>query len=870
MNVKRADDDDLTPQNWARVKELFQEALERDPAVRPAFVADRCAGDAALRKTVDALLAAHDEAGDFLETPTEVGRMAAGFLGGGEPTRALAIGSRLGPYEVLALLEAGGMGEVYRARDVRLGRDVAVKVLQAHYLKDPDRLQRFESEARTAGAISDPNIMTVFDVGWAHGKPYLVSELLEGETLGRRLRGGRLGVRESAECAAQIAHGLAAAHEKGIVHRDLKPDNVFLTKQGPVKLLDFGVAKLIHGAPEEMSPAAPGGGRTESTLMGTPGYIAPEQLEGKAVDHRADIFALGAVLYRMLTGQSAFTEETTVEGLRATLTHEARPFSSADAVPAALERLVRRCLEKRPQDRFQSAHDVRVALQEFIGAPGFLGRHRAWLGGIAAAAALFCALLLFDLGRSGTRKRGLLSGPTRSLAVLPIENTSDGADQDYFADGMTDALIAEVGRTHTKGLRVISRASVMPFKGRKAGLTEIGRQLGVDTVVQGTVRRTGQQVRLAVQLDRAATGERLWTGTYEGRMNEIGALQREVASAIATEIAPADQPSRPLLRRPEPQSVAAYEAYLRGRYYWNMRSEEGVARAIDQFNHALELDPLYAQAYTGLADALVTLGDMLYLMPSKDAFARAEAASLRALDLDPSQAEAHATLGHLRMHAWRWAEAEREFQSAIDLNPGYATAHHWRAFNLASIGRPDEAIAAIERAQELDPLSLVINTDRAQILFFTGHPDDAIAQCRKTLQMGPNFAEARRILFLALQRTHRDEEALRELGTFYRMPDGGPGASVGWAYAVLGRRAQAVAVLKEQEQRPQKQFVPPYNLAVIHAGLGEVDRAFSLLDDSVTTNDTESMILPVDPRLDALRGDPRFAVLLRRMGLPLH
>jgi len=255
-------------------------------------------------------------------------------------------------------------------------------------------------------------------------------------------------------------------------------------------------------------------------------------------------------------------------------------------------------------------------------------------------------------------------------------------------------------------------------------------------------------------------------------------------------------------------------------------------------------------------------------MPSKEAFARAEAASLRALDLDPSQAEAHATLGHLRMHAWRWAEAEAEFQKAIEENPGYATAHHWRAYNLASLGQPAAAVASIERALELDPLSLIINADKAQVLYFARRYDDAIAQCRRALQMNPDFAEARRILFLALQRIHRDDEALHELEVYYRRPDGGPGASVGYAFAMLGRRAEAVAILREEEKRPGSHFVPPYNLGVIHAGLGDVDRAFALLDESVATNDTESMILPVDPRLDSLRDDPRFARLLRRMGLP--
>jgi tetratricopeptide (TPR) repeat protein len=320
--------------------------------------------------------------------------------------------------------------------------------------------------------------------------------------------------------------------------------------------------------------------------------------------------------------------------------------------------------------------------------------------------------------------------------------------------------------------------------------------------------------------------------------------------------------------RRQPASSEAYDAYLRGRYYWNIRSADSVSRAIAEFNRALELDPLFAPAYTGLADALATLGDMLYAMPSKDAFARAEAAAQRALELDPSQAEAHATLGHLRMHALHWNEAEREFQLAIDLNPGYAPAHQWRAYNLASQGRMAEAVAAVERAAALDPLSLIINADVAQVLFFAGRVDESIAQARKAIQMNPGFMEAHRALFLGLLAKGQNDEASRELEAYHRNPDGGPGASVGYAYAVLGRRAKALGVIDELRRRPGNRVEPPYSFGVIYAALGDVDRAFRYLDESVTTNDTESMILPADPRLARLHGDPRFQALRVRMGLP--
>jgi len=849
-------------EDWPRVRELLRAALEKDPGQRPAFLVEACGGDAALRQSVDALLAAHEEAGDFLESPNEVDRLAADVLGG-EAAPALAAGSRVGRYEILELLDAGGMGEVYRARDTGLGRDVAVKVMRPWMTRDTARLRLFEKEARAAGAISDPNILAVFDVGAASGMPYVVCELLEGETLGARLRRAPLGVRESVEYGIQIAHGLCAAHEKGIVHRDLKPDNVFLTRQGRLKLLDFGLAKLLQDPREEAAPAG-ASSSSGSGLMGTPGYIAPERLEGQPTDRRVDIFALGAILYRMLAGRPAFGGESTVGELRATLTDEPAPFGADGRVPARLQRVVWRCLQKRPEDRFQSAQEVRSALQDsLVRAPGH--RPRWALAGVAALAALLGATMFLHRARPGDEPAAAAHHRIRSLAVLPLENASGDPDQQYFADGMTEALVAEMART--EGLRVLSRdsAAALQDKTRRA---EIARQLRVDAVVLGSVRRVGTQVRVAVEVVRAATEEPVWAGTYDRDVRDVFALHHDVAGAISGEIALVAHPAREHAVHAETRSVEAYEAYLRGRYYWNLRSTEAAPKAITQFNRALELDPLYAEAYIGLADTYAILGDM-DAMPHADAYVRAEAAARRALDLDPSRAEGYASLGHLRMHAWRWEEADRLFRRALELDPGYATALQWRSYNLASMGRTNEAVDAIARAQQLDPLSVIINTDMAQILYFAGRHEEALAQCRQTLQMNAAFAEARRVSFLVLQRLHRDEEARADLETYRRLPDGGPGGSVGYAYAALGQREEAAAILRELDAQSRHRFVAAYDFAAIHAGLGETDRALGWLDKSLTRHDPETMILPADPRLDSLRGDPRFHALLRRMGLPL-
>jgi TolB-like protein/Flp pilus assembly protein TadD len=563
-------------------------------------------------------------------------------------------------------------------------------------------------------------------------------------------------------------------------------------------------------------------------VIGTPGFVAPEQLLGLPIDARVDVFALGAVLRNMLAGCAP--------------------------APASVLRIVERCLARAPEDRFASADEVRRALE------GVADRRQAlWrrTGALLAAVAATAAVLLLVRSRL---PRAPAPAAVRSLVVLPL---ADGGSGDaYLGEGITEGLVAQISRT--RALRVLSRTTVTALAQNAADVTEAARRLGVDAILTGSTSRSGQRVRIDARLERLDSGARVWEGTYEGALHDVPALLRTIAASLAAQVGGVPLPAE-RAERPWPRSDAAYEAFLRGRHHWSLRSTESVPAAIGEFNRALELDPLYAPAYTGLADAFATLGDMLHSMPHQEAFTRAEAAARRALELDPSEAEAHATLGHMRMHAWRWAEAEREFQLAIDLSPGYAPAHQWRAFNLASRGRLDEAVAQSRRAEQLDPLSPIIGADVAQVLYFAGRDQEAIAQSRKTLQMSPSFAEARRILFLALLRTGHRAEAARELAAYVRNPDGGPGGSVGYAYALLGQRAEAERTRAELSVRPRGRFIPPYDLAVIHAGLGERDRAFARLEEAVSTNDPESMLLPVDPRLATLRRDPRFAAVLLRM-----
>ncbi len=587
----------------------------------------------------------------------------------------LAAGARLGPYEIVAPIGAGGMGEVYRAKDPRLGRDVAIKVLPASFSADPDRLGRFEREARAAGALNHPNITSVYDIGSMDGAPYVVSELLDGETLRDVLDGEQLSVRRAMDYAGQIAEGLAAAHEKGIVHRDLKPENLVVTRGGRVKILDFGLAKLIRpdGATGDVTEGPTLSAGTEpGVILGTVGYMSPEQVRGQNADHRSDIFAFGAILHEMLTGQRAFRRDSAVETLTAILREEPPDISQTNqAISPSLDHIVRRCLEKRPEERFHSARDLAFALREVSsgpptpGAAPRVGWPRRGVFLFAAAGIVLLALALgFTVGGWGKRLTGSAKpAAIQSLAVLPLANLSGDPEQEYFADGMTEALITSLAQL--SGLRVISRTSVMQYKNVRKPLTEIARELKVEGIVEGSVMRAGARVRITAQLIQAATDKHLWAQDYERDLRDVLTLQSEVARAIAREvqvkIGPEEQGR---LKKSQRVNPSAYEAYLKGRYHWNKRTEEGIKTGVSFFEQAIQLDPTYAPAYAGVADSYTVLQSHRFV-PSAEAHPKAKAAARKALEIDETLSEAHASMASVLWDDLDWIGAEREFQRAI-------------------------------------------------------------------------------------------------------------------------------------------------------------------------------------------------------------
>jgi TolB-like protein/Flp pilus assembly protein TadD len=787
-------------------------------------------------------------------------------------------GTLLGPYEIVALVGAGGMGEVYRARDERIGRDVAIKVLPPEFATDRERLRRFEQEARAAGALDHPNILAVHDVGTHEGSPFIVSELLEGETLGTRLRSGPLPVRKAVEIGVQITQGLAAAEEKRIVHRDLKPANVFITKDGYVKILDFGIAKLV--APTSLGEPAKATTVVEATdagtTLGTAGYMSPEQIRGQSVDHRTDIFAFGCVLCEMLSGRSPFRRDTAADTASAILHDEPPPLPGN--VPRGLDLIVRRCLEKSAEQRFQSALDVAFALQaerETLTAPSLVataGRRRRWLwAGVAAlGVATAAAVAFYVLAGRGHPLAPATAGQIRSIAVLPLENLSGDPGQEYFSDGMTEELITTLSKI--SALKVISRTSVMQFKGSKKPLREIAAALGVEGVIEGSVLRVGERVRITTQLINAATDAHVWAESYERDLKDVLDLQSDVARAVAGEVRAKLTPQEQTrLAGGRPVNPEAYRLCLEGRHFlWTSTTEEALREPTERFQRAIDLDPTYAPAYVGLAlcyNASGQLGDK----PSYESFPSARAAAQRALELDAGLAEAHATLGQVMFQAdWDWAGAERELQRASALDPGSADVHAAYGFYLASVGRSDAAVTEYKRALDLDPLTPGRVRNVGFALYYARRHDESITQLRKVLDLDPGEMWVHMMLGCNYAHKRMYSEAIAECDTAVGgLPEDQTVLGVcGNVYGLAGRRGQALALLDRLKSLSARRYVDPYNMAWVCDGMGDNDCTMGWLERSYTERSAGAYGVGSELWTDKLRSDARFQDLVRRMKYP--
>jgi serine/threonine protein kinase/Flp pilus assembly protein TadD len=775
------------------------------------------------------------------------------------------------------------MGEVYHAKDHKLGRDVAIKVLREELATDPERLRRFEQEARSASALNHPNIITIHDIGKHDATPYIAMEFVEGKTLREMLTAGPLPTKKLLQLATQIAEGLAKAHSAGIIHRDLKPENLMVTSDGYVKILDFGLAKLRTSLPDTESEVATmtKEGTAQGTVMGTVGYMSPEQAKGQPTDHRSDQFSFGAIIYEMITGQRAFQRDSSVQTLSAII--EQDPASIAvihPETPTHLRVIAERCLAKNSEERYDSTRDLARELKSIgeIATPTIAAsskKRRTWprkvtiAGGVAAVLSILLAL---NVGGLRDRLVGARVPRIDSIAVLPLENLSGDPEQEYFADGMTEALIADLAKIGA--LRVISRQSVMRFKETEQPLPEIAKTLNVDAIVEGSVLRSGDKVRITTQLVQANPEHHLWAESYERDLMDILALQGEVARQIAQEIQATLTPQEQArLASAQPIDPKAHEAYLRGRYYWNKRTPGDLMQAIEHFQQAIDTDPNFDLAYAELSSSFAFLGGTYgYLLPPEEAMEKAKAAAKRSLAINPRLAKGYASLGWVLSSFERdWSGAESAFKRAIELNPGDAFTRVWLAIHLSKTGRHREGLLEIRRAQALDPLNPTVNSVYGFLLFEARQYDKAIRQLKNVLELDPNLPMAHRYLGWAYSEKKMYDEAIREheeavalTGRRYLVDL----FFLGGTYAAAGKRTEAMKILQELEERSTQEYIPPYSKFHIYMMLGDLDNAFLWLERSIEEHSFFVTFLKVFPLYDRYRSDPRFQDLLRRMNFP--
>ncbi len=741
---------------------------------------------------------------DIPETPTEAPTKTS--IAPQKSTLDFAPGQHFGKrYQIIEEVGQGGMGRVYKAVDQELNRIVALKMIKPEISSQPGIVERFKKEIKLASQITHKNVCRIHDLGQAQGIKFISMQYIKGQDLkGFIKQSGRLTTEKTIDLTMKICAALQAAHDEGVIHRDLKPENIMLDGEGIAYVMDFGIAKSLEA--EELTK--------EGTVVGTPHYMSPQQAAGEEVDHRSDIYSLGAIMYEVLTGRPPFKADSDIGIIHKHITETPKPPSNLNPqIPKVLEEIILKCLKKKPEERFQKADDVIKAIDE--------AKPKA-----------------ISIAESARARKN-------SIAVLPFADMSPQKDQEYFCDGISEELINAL--TKVEGLQVVSRTSAFQFKGKGYNIHKIGDELKVQTVLEGSVRKAGNKLRIAAQLIDVEGGYHLWSEKYDRDMEDIFSIQDEISLAIVDKLkVRLLGKEKAALTKRYTQDLDAYNLYLKGIYFWNKRYEGGMKRGLEYFQQAIQRDPTYALAYTGIAGCYMSLGWFDWLHP-KEAFTKAKEAAEKALQMDDTIAEAHNSLAFAKfLFDWEWVVAEREFKRALELNPRSAEAHHWYSHYLAGMGRQNEAYAEIKQALQLDPLALIANAALGWY-FFLDHKYDQGMYMQKGMYDK------------AIIPVQKAIDLTGEASLFV--------VTICMIYTLAGKKSEAKKLLKELLEQSKQKYVSPFYISLIHLGLGQKDKAFEWLERAYEQRTHWMVYIKLHPMLDPLRSDPRFKALLKKMNL---